>query len=65
LLLLFDHGDQRVRRDEHLPVHEPVSRVGDQVTDRPVAVVEVEFLHLPDFPVAAVQFIPLKRFGFE
>ena len=54
MLLAFDHAVQRIRGNEHLPAREPVSRVGDQIANGPVPVVEVEFFDLPDLAVEAV-----------
>src|SRR5450759_5008227 len=57
--LFFIHGGQRIRGDQHLPARKPVSCVGDQIANRPVLVIEVEFLDLPYFPVKAVQCVTL------
>ena len=47
-MLFFNNGDQRIRGDQHLPARKPVSCVGDQIANRPVLVIEVEFLGRPD-----------------
>src|SRR5664280_2449715 len=44
VLLFFHHGDPRIRGNQHLPARKPVSCVGDQIANRPVLVIEVEFL---------------------
>ncbi len=72
--LLFGQGDgdvarvaddsrQRIRGDQDLSLLEPVSRVGDQVADRPVVVIEVEVLDAPDVPVEAAQLGARERLG--
>jgi hypothetical protein len=51
-LLFRSHRGQRIRRNQHLPAREPVSRVCDQIANGPVPVIEVEFFNFPDrFPV--------------
>jgi hypothetical protein len=65
VLLGFDRGDQRMRRNQHLPARKPGAGVGDQIADGPMPVIEVEFFDLPDFPVEAVQFVTLQCFGLD
>jgi hypothetical protein len=57
VVLFFTHGGQRIRRDQHLPFRKPVSCVNDQIANRPVLVIEVEFFDLTYFTVEAVQFV--------
>src|SRR5664280_6182 len=57
VLLFFIHSGQRIGRDQYLRAGKPVSCVGDQVANRPIVVIEVEFFDLPYFPVEAVQFV--------
>jgi hypothetical protein len=64
VLLFRVHRPHRIRGDQYLATGQPGSRVGDQIANRPVLVVEVEFLDLADFPVAAVQGVPLEGLGF-
>jgi len=49
------HSNHRIRGDQHLPAREPVARVGDQIANGPVPVIEVEFIDLPNrLPVGAL-----------
>src|SRR5665647_3209953 len=53
----FIDVDQRIRRDQYLLSHKPVSCVSDQVANHPVLIIEVEFFDLPYFPVETIQFV--------
>ena len=44
-----------VGRDEHQPVWQPIAGVGDDVTDGPMLVVEVEVFDFANFTVARRQ----------
>jgi hypothetical protein len=50
------YANQRVGGNQHLPAGEPGSRVGNQIANGPVQVIEVELFDLSYFPVEAVQF---------
>ena len=58
-LFFFIHGLQRMRGDQDLPVRKLVSCVSDQITNRAVLVIEIEFFDLPYSPVEAVQCVTL------
>ncbi len=60
VLLFLVHGDQCIRGDQHLPAGQSVPGVGNQIANRPVLVVEVEFLDRPDVPVAATQSVAFR-----
>ena len=56
-LLFFIYKTECIRGDQHLPARKPVACVGNQVPNRLVMVIEVEFFDLSDFTVTAVQFV--------
>ena len=49
-------------RDEHLHPRQPVSRVGDQIADRPERVVEVEIFDLSNLSVEGAKGVILQLF---
>jgi hypothetical protein len=51
VLLFFIHCGQRIGRDQYLRAGKSVSGVGDQVANRPIVVIEIEFFDLPYFPI--------------
>jgi hypothetical protein len=53
-LLVSIHGSQRMRGDEHLSTCKPASRVGDQISNRPKMVIEIELFDPAYFPIEAV-----------
>lgn len=64
-VLLFPvHGAHGIRGNQHLPAREPLLRVGDQIPDGPVPIVEGGLLDHARFPVAAMEGVTLHRFGF-
>src|ERR1017187_1834134 len=54
ILFFFIQCDQRIRRDQNLPIREPGSGFCAQIANGRLPVIEVEFLNLPDFSVEAV-----------
>ena len=44
-------------REQHLPPRQPVARVRDHITHRPVLIVKIKILHMADFAIRRAEFV--------